>query len=70
MNLKSSLSNLFSTAKLRRFLADSKYSCENFSDLLRRSRRDATNRLQEPNPCREIKIKLYFPHPPFTSMNL
>ena len=48
-----SLSNLFSTAKLRRFQADSKYSCENFSDLLRRSGRDATNRLQAPKSCRK-----------------
>ena len=40
-------------AKLRRFQADSKYSSENFSDLLRRSRRDATKRLQAPKSCRK-----------------
>ena len=40
-------------AKLRRFQSVSKYSCENFSDLLRRSGRDATNRLQAPKSCRK-----------------
>ena len=40
-------------AKLRRFQADSKYSCEIFIDLLRRSGRDATNRLQALKSCRK-----------------
>lgn len=52
LNLRGVIS-LNHDAKLRRFQADSKYSCENFSDLLRRSGRDATNRLQAPKSCRK-----------------